>query len=304
MSIEKGSNKRKMMEKFEDDPEELQIKDPKIYRRCLAIKVNNEFRSLQLPLMNRPWQVVIEHLLRTEPDSRTIFWIYGSEGNEGKTTWAKKKVQEGWYYSRGGKGMDIKYGYLEHLGSCVFDLPRQSEDVIQYRVLEEIKDRMISSEKYEPVNIHSKDNVHVVVCANFKPCMVDEYSQDGKILKRKMLSSDRLCLINIDESEIETGSEIIKFERYISNIEDEEQCTSSRSTSGTHASDTLDERCRINPDNLEESDENVPETQPMEEPLSNSMTPQLVEEVIKNAQTSGAANRIRRKYNKDCNFIV
>ena len=92
------------MERFQEDPEELRLADPKLYRRCLATKVNSEFSSLVLPVPDRPWQLVAQKVLDQGPDDRTIIWVYGSEGNEGKTTWAKIKIQEGWFYSRGGKG--------------------------------------------------------------------------------------------------------------------------------------------------------------------------------------------------------
>ena len=105
---EKGSNKRKIMEQYKDNPEEMMLEDPKLYRRCLARDMNERFKEHILPDMNRPWQVIIEHLLlKFADDNRVIFWIYGSEGNEGKTTWAKKKIQEGWKYSRGGSGDKI-----------------------------------------------------------------------------------------------------------------------------------------------------------------------------------------------------
>ncbi|ALK03647.1 replication initiator protein [Alphasatellite 1] len=154
---ESGSNKRKTMERFQDDPEELRLADPKLYRRCLATKVNFEFSSVVLPVFDRPWQLLVEKILNEGIDDRTIIWVYGSQGNEGKTTWAKKKVQDAWFYSRGGKGENIKYQYVEHLGNCIFDIPRQVEDNLQYTVLEEIKDRLIRSSKYEPIDVNSRD---------------------------------------------------------------------------------------------------------------------------------------------------
>lgn len=197
---ESGSKKRKTMERFQEDPEDLRLSDPKLYRRCLASKVNSEFNAMVLPVLDRQWQSVVAKVLATGADDRTIIWVYGSHGNEGKTTWAKKKIQEGWFYSRGGKGENIKYQYAEHLGHCVFDIPRQVEDNLQYTVLEEIKDRLIRSSKYEPIDFNCIDKVHVVVLANFLPQLNTEYNQRGELVKKPLLSSDRLYLINIDES--------------------------------------------------------------------------------------------------------
>ena len=214
-SPSQGVNKRKTMERFQEDPEELRLSDPKLYRRCLATRVNSEFSSLVLPVLDRPWQCVAQKILDQGPDDRTIIWVYGSEGNEGKTTWAKKKIQEGWFYSRGGKGENIKYQYAEHLGHCVFDIPRQVEDNLQYTVLEEIKDRLIRSSKYEPIDFNCSDSVHVVVCSNFLPSLELEHNNRGEIIKKPLLSRDRVFIINIDESVCGHPDDLKSFDMYL-----------------------------------------------------------------------------------------
>ncbi|QFG39777.1 replication-associated protein [Tomato yellow spot alphasatellite 2] len=212
---EQGSNKRKTMERFQEDPEEVRLSDPKLYRRCLATKINKEFAGLLLPAFDRPWQSLVEKVLDEGPDDRTIIWVYGSQGNEGKTTWAKSKIQTGWFYSRGGKGENIKYSYAEHLGHCIFDLPRQVEDVLQYTVLEEIKDRLIRSSKYEPIDFNCSDKVHVVILSNFLPQLDVEYDSKGNLVKKPLLSKDRLCIVNIDESVVVRGGQTVTFDQYM-----------------------------------------------------------------------------------------
>nr|ALJ03321.1 alpha rep protein [Tomato leaf curl alphasatellite] len=212
---ETGSNKRKTMERFQEDPEELRLADPKLYRRCLATKVNTEFGCLVLPVPDRPWQLVAQKILDQGPDDRTIIWVYGSEGNEGKTTWAKTKIQAGWFYSRGGKGENIKYQYAEHLGHCIFDIPRQVEDNLQYTILEEIKDRLIRSSKYEPIDFNCSDRVHVVVLSNFLPCLDLEYNNRGEAVKKPLLSRDRVFLININESVCGHPDDLKRFDMYL-----------------------------------------------------------------------------------------
>nr|AIR91896.1 Replicase-associated protein [Melon chlorotic mosaic alphasatellite] len=212
---EQGSRKRKTMESFQEDPKEMRLSDPKLYRRCLATRVNKEFSGLVLPVLDRPWQLLAEKVLNEGPDDRTIIWVYGSQGNEGKTTWAKSKIQAGWFYSRGGKGENIKYSYADHLGHAVFDLPRQVEDVLQYTVLEEIKDRLIRSTKYEPIDFNCSDKVHVVVLSNFLPQLDFEYDSRGNLVKKQMLSRDRVVIINIDESVIVRDNETVSFHEYM-----------------------------------------------------------------------------------------
>nr|WOR75574.1 alpha rep protein [Tomato leaf curl alphasatellite] len=212
---EAGSNKRKTMERFQEDPEELRLADPKLYRRCLATKVNSEFCGLVLPVPDRPWQRVAQKVLDKGPDDRTIIWVYGSEGNEGKTTWAKTKIQEGWFYSRGGKGENIKYQYAEHLGHCIFDIPRQAEDDLQYTVLEEIKDRLIRSSKYEPIDFNCSDSVHVVVLSNFLPCLDLEYNNRGEVVKNPLFLGKRIFLIKIGASEPGVWCVLKRFDMYL-----------------------------------------------------------------------------------------
>ena len=284
--IERGSNKRKVMEKYKEDPENMKLEDPKTYRRCFAKEVNEQFKALELPNMDRPWQVILDHMLGFGPDDRHIYWVYGSRGNEGKTTWAKVKVQkEGWHYSRGGKGQDIKYGYIEHLGNIIFDIPRQSEDCLQYSVVEEIKDRMLCSIKYEPIEVYSNKPVHVVVLANFKPVMQETYTADGRSLKRQMLSKDRLILINIDDMEVETEDSRRSFTDILEEIQDPE---------ASSPTDTV-----------------VPETQetsprPIIDPVEVDIdvNNNIINDVLLEAQETGAANRIRARYNKGPNYIV
>lgn len=192
---EKGSNKRKVMERFQEDPDELRRSDPKIYRRCLADVVNSRFNDVTLPKLDRQWQIELRQFIDHGADDRTICWVYGSAGNEGKSTFAKKLIQEGWFYSRGGKQDDVLYQYLEHGGHAVFDLPRDKQDYVSYSCLEAIKDRIVICNKYEPVRVNYDNKVHVIVMANFMPPMEDVYDDKGKIVQKAMLSSDRLVLI-------------------------------------------------------------------------------------------------------------
>lgn len=213
--VEQGSGKRKLVARYQEDPEDLRLEDPKAYRRVLAYHVNQEFKNLELPDFTRPWQVVLKNYIDKEPDSRSIYWVFGSEGNEGKTTFSKKLIQEGWFYSRGGKAADIKYSYAEHLGNVVFDFPRQSEDLLNYQVIEEVKDRLLTSSKYEPLQINCKDHVHVVVMANFLPSLENEIDNHGKQIRRKLLSKDRVWIVNIDYSYVKHDWDEIPFGDYM-----------------------------------------------------------------------------------------
>ena len=207
---EPGSKKRKVMERFNSDPDELRLSDPQLYRRCLAESINQEFCSLVLPVFDRPWQVCLDAWINKGPDDRTIIWVCGTQGDEGKTTRAKGLVEDGWFYTRGGKSADVKFLYAMHLGNVCFDLPRQSEDLIQYGLIEEIKDRIITSTKYEPLQIRCTKCVHVVVFSNFKPPLDVEYDSKGLVVKKQVMSKDRVVLIDICNAYVMKNDEIIE----------------------------------------------------------------------------------------------
>nr|QKK13643.1 replication-associated protein [Sorghum mastrevirus associated alphasatellite]QKK13645.1 replication-associated protein [Sorghum mastrevirus associated alphasatellite]QKK13647.1 replication-associated protein [Sorghum mastrevirus associated alphasatellite] len=207
---EQGSKARKAMERYRSDPDELRLSDPQLYRRCLAESINSQFGALVLPLFTRPWQICFNERINQGPDDRNIIWVCGTQGGEGKTTRAKGLVKDGWFYSRGGKSVDIKYSYSMHMGHVCFDLPRQSEEILNYAVIEEIKDRLIRSAKYEPLDINAVDRVHVVVFANFKPLLEDVYDSRGIVSKRQAMSKDRVVVFDLDEGCVRHNDEIIQ----------------------------------------------------------------------------------------------
>nr|QKI28854.1 Rep [Pittosporum tobira alphasatellite 2] len=191
-----GSNKRKLMDAFNEDPQTMMIEDPAKFRRCVGISQNLMFLDGEIPEIHGHWQSNLRHRLTDAPDFRTIFWIYGAEGNEGKTLFAKKLAQEGWFVSPGGKVQDLLYLYTEDPTRHVcFDIPRSHEEYVNYACIEEIKNRRIQSTKYEPVTINMLDPVHVVIMANFRPRMSPEYNDRGQIVKAQALSEDRVVII-------------------------------------------------------------------------------------------------------------
>lgn len=188
-----GSNKRKLREAVERSPERMADEDPKIYRRITARIMQEEYtEAFVFNHDKRPWQIKLEEIISKAADDRRIIWIYGEKGNEGKSTYAKKLFTEGWFYSRGGKVQDILYSYaMKPKAHVVFDIPRSQKDYINYSVIEQLKDGLCTSVKYEPIMISRLQPIHVVVMANFKPNMGEDSAQ---------LSDDRVVLIDCAES--------------------------------------------------------------------------------------------------------
>lgn len=130
-----------------------------------------------------PWQISICEILSKDPDDRTILWVVESKGNTGKTSLAKHlclKYKEEILYMTG-KCADIKYGvtkFLEkhRLRVAIFDYTRSIEKFVSYEGLENVKNGILYSTKYESGQCIF-DSPHVLVFSNFKP-ETDKLSRD------------------------------------------------------------------------------------------------------------------------------
>lgn len=203
---EKGSNKRKKALMCEEDPESMKVDDPNYYRRWFSQKTEKEFMEgyvFRHSLL--PWQLELEIKIKRPPDDRHIIWVYGKNGNEGKSTYAKKLKADGWHYTRGGRTENIFYSYGPNIkNNIVFDIPRSSMDYINYACLEAVKDGLFESTKYEPATFSRLGDVHVVVMANFLPEVNrtkrewnhEQKSYDIILLDNNTLSKDRLDIID------------------------------------------------------------------------------------------------------------
>ncbi|AEF97834.1 replication initiation protein [Banana bunchy top alphasatellite 3] len=174
-----GSNKRKLSEMVSRSPERMRIEQPEIYHRYLSVSKLKKFKEEFVhPCLERPWQIQLTEAIAEEPDDRSIIWVYGPNGNEGKSTYAKSLIKKDWFYTRGGKKENILFSYVDE-GSTkhiVFDIPRCNQDYLNYDVIEALKDRVIESTKYKPIKIVELDRIHVIVMANFMPdfCKISE----------------------------------------------------------------------------------------------------------------------------------
>lgn len=181
--IKERSNKRKLMEEYLEDPEGMELADPGKARRCRVNVKLKEYVEKFSYSPDQPWQIELSKLLEEEPDYRTIHWVYGPNGNEGKSAYAKSLIQKGWFYTRGGKNNDVSYNYCKDSSrNVVFDIPRVTEDFLNYNLIEMFKDRIIESNKYEPITDCNLNCIHVVVMCNFLP-------KEGK------MSEDRINII-------------------------------------------------------------------------------------------------------------
>lgn len=119
----------------------------------------------------KDWQQDIINICESEPDDRTINWIYDEEGNNGKSFLVKYLYLKYGCIIADGKKDNIFNQILNtdlNFKIVVLDVPRHNEGYVNYGVLEQIKDGLIYSGKYEG-GICAFDNVHIFVFANFEP---------------------------------------------------------------------------------------------------------------------------------------
>lgn len=131
----------------------------------------------------RDWQQNIIDLCKTKPDDRTIHWFWEPSGNVGKSFLAKYLFITNRVLLGGGKSADILYilsKYIEEEKDCpevlIIDIPRSSYDYVNYALIENIKNGLVNSPKYESKTL-LLDDMHIICFANEPPKM-DELSKD------------------------------------------------------------------------------------------------------------------------------
>lgn len=140
------------------------------------------------------WQVEVDEFLATEPDSRTIAWVWSDKGNRGKSSFARHLVRNRNAIVCSGKAADIKFLIVKYNQKhgfypdvVVFDVPRSSFQYLSYAGIEEVKNGLFASTKYE-CEMVEMPYPHVVVMCNFAPD-----------LENVDMSSDRYKVWNVDE---------------------------------------------------------------------------------------------------------
>lgn len=146
------------------------------------------------PIMGKElywWQKDIMEIVAKKPDDRKIYWYWEKKGCSGKTSLAKHLCLKYGAIYVSGKAADVKCAIAElvkagkDVSSVIFGVPRTAEDYMSYAALEEVKDGIFFSGKYESGMV-IYNSPHVIVFANFAP-------------DRKKLSEDRWVVVNIDE---------------------------------------------------------------------------------------------------------
>lgn len=115
------------------------------------------------------WQShIIEHVTTPCVDDRTVHWIYDPIGGNGKSKLSNFLLaNHNAFLVDEGKKSNIAYAYQGE-PIVIFDLCRDQEDFVPYKVMESFKNKRIFSSKYKSV-LKGFDQPHVIVFANFLP---------------------------------------------------------------------------------------------------------------------------------------
>lgn len=136
----------------------------------------------------RDWQQDLADVLDLEPDDRKIIFVVDEEGNKGKSWFCR------WYLSKHpdktqvlgiGKKDDIAHMIDERKSVFLFNLARGQMEYLNFSLLENLKDRMVISPKYNSRTKILGSNCHVVIFGNELP------DWEGK------LTPDRIALNQI-----------------------------------------------------------------------------------------------------------
>lgn len=186
--MEKFRNKRIHWEKTYGNLEQ----NIKYCSKGINIKTNMDIEEPLIdPLKGKKYydyQQEIINLLKQDPDERTIYWYYEEKGKTGKSSFIKHILINNRQASLvSGKGADIKYNLLNQLEErknikVVFiDVPRVSQDYVSYSAMEEIKNGMIVSGKYES-RTKLINPPHLIVFSNAPPD-TEKMSEDRWVIK-------------------------------------------------------------------------------------------------------------------------
>lgn len=138
------------------------------------------------------WQKKIIALIDTEPDDRTIHWVWEMNGCTGKTQLIKYLLttRNDVIAVSSGKGPDLAYAVscAKNFNTVLIFLPRSLENMVNYMMIESIKDGLVFSGKYESKTLIF-NSPHVIVFANFEPFIL-------------ALSLDRWQIYNIENNDL------------------------------------------------------------------------------------------------------
>jgi len=121
----------------------------------------------------RPWQGELDEILKMQRDDRKIMFFIDAIGGAGKTWYQRYKLTTCDHVQllSSGKRDDIAHAIDEHKSIFFFKVPRGGMEYMHYTVLEQIKDQLVFSPKYNSRTKAFMHKTHVCVFCNEPPDM-------------------------------------------------------------------------------------------------------------------------------------
>lgn len=146
------------------------------YRKTKNIFFPKPIKTIDKSIL-KSWQTDILEIIKNEPNPRTIYWYFDTVGNTGKTSFSKYLAVHHEALILSGKASDMKYGIVKYMEKkvnypelIVLDIPRSNNDFISYGGIEEIKNGIFFSSKYESSMVVG-NSPHIFVFSNDRPDM-------------------------------------------------------------------------------------------------------------------------------------
>lgn len=128
------------------------------------------------------WQKDVINIITKKPDKRKIYWFWEEIGNIGKSELCKYiYINYKCAFFTNAKTADIAYAYNGE-PIVIFDLPRTTEDYFNFNAIEQLKNGMLFSSKYES-GAKVFNRPHIIVFANWEPTNAS-LSKDRLIVRR------------------------------------------------------------------------------------------------------------------------
>ena len=163
---------------------------PALYTKYPGIVTTSRlcFEGSQLETAEpKDWQDRLQQELDEEPvNNRAILFYVDDDGATGKSWFAR------WYYSRNrdrvqilsvGKRDDLAHAIKPSKSVFLFNVPRGQMEFLQYSVLEQLKDRLVFSPKYNSQTKELISPTHVVVFCNEEPDYT-KMTEDRYVIRR------------------------------------------------------------------------------------------------------------------------
>lgn len=151
------------------------------------------------------WQTDLAERLEGEPDNREIFWVWSKWGGVGKSSFVRWVMMNKNATLCAGKAADAKYAIVNHKKEhgvypdiVMYDVPKQNAGFLSYSGMEEIKNGVFCSSKYESGAV-IMPYAHLVVLANIPP------PSDCKVINIDRFTTFYLDSVNPENGEPDLG---------------------------------------------------------------------------------------------------